>query len=165
MASRKNIFNEKNVHIAFEFSLVLKGMFALVEIAVSIFTYFVTQQFVLRLVQAVTRTELTEDPRDYLANYMLHAAQNLSVSSQHFAAFYLLSHGIIKIGLIIGLWREKIAFYQIAIVVFGLFIAYQVYRYSFTHSLLLLLLLITALDGVVILLTWIEYRHLRHARK
>jgi uncharacterized membrane protein len=112
-------------------------------------------------VQAVTQTELTEDPRDFVANYLLHATQNLSVSSQHFAAFYLLSHGIIKLWLIIGLWRGKLAYYPAAIAVFGLFILYQMYRYSFTQS----LLLITVLDGVVIWLTWSEYRNLRRGRK
>ena len=140
-------------------SLTLKGAFALAEIAASIFAYVVTTQFLLDLVHAVTRTELTEDPRDFVANYLLHAAQDMSVSSQHFAAFYLFSHGAIKLWLIIGLWREKLGYYPAAIAVFGLFILYQIYRYSFTHS--LSLLLITALDVVVIGLTWFEYQHLQ----
>lgn len=83
----------------------------------------------------------------------------MSVSSQQFAAFYLLSHGGIKLWLIIGLWRKKLGYYPAAKAVFGLFILYQLYRYSFTHS--LLLLLITALDIAVIGLTWFEYQHLR----
>lgn len=159
MAGIKKLFDEKNVHLAFEISLMLKGVFALAEIAVGIFAYVVTRQFLLDMVHAITRTELTEDPRDFVANYLLHAAQSLSVSSQHFTAFYLLSHGVIKLWLIIGLWRKKLGYYPTAIAVFGLFILYQVYRYSFKHS--LLLLLITALDVVVIGLTWFEYQHLR----
>jgi len=159
MAGIKKLFDEKNVHVAFEISLMFKGAFALAEISASIFAYFTTRQFLLDLVQAITRTELTEDPRDFVANYLLHAAQGLSVSSQHFTAFYLLSHGVIKLWLIMGLWQKKLGYYPAAIAVFGLFILYQVYRYSFTHS--LSLLLITALDVVVIGLTWFEYRHLR----
>lgn len=129
------------------------------EIATSIFAYFVPQQVLLEPVQAITRMELTEDPRDFAANYLLHATQGLSVSSQHFTAFYLLSHGVIKLWLIIGLWRKKLGYYPAAIAVFGLFILYWVYRYRFTHS--LSLLLITALAVVVIGLTWLEYQHLR----
>ena len=159
MTGIKKLFDENNVHVAFETSLTLKGAFALAEIAASIFAYVVTTQFLLDLVHAVTRTELTEDPRDFVANYLLHAAQDMSVSSQHFAAFYLFSHGAIKLWLIIGLWREKLGYYPAAIAVFGLFILYQIYRYSFTHS--LSLLLITALDVVVIGLTWFEYQHLQ----
>lgn len=159
----KKLFDDQNVHVAFAVSLALKGAFAAVEVIAGVFVYFVAQQFVLDLVQVITRTELTEDPRDFVANYLLHAAQNLSVSSQHFAAFYLLSHGLIKLWFITGLWREKLAYYPAAITVFGLFILYQMYRYSFTQS--LLLLFITVLDGVVIWLTWSEYRHLRRCRK
>lgn len=159
MVGMNKLFGEKNVHVAFEISLVLKGAFALAEIAAGMFAYVVTTQFLIDLVHAITRTELTEDPRDLVASYLLHAAQDLSVSSQHFTAFYLLSHGLIKLWLIIGLWRRKLAYYPAAIVLFSLFILYQGYRYSFTHS--LPLLLISALDVVVIGLTWFEYQHLR----
>jgi uncharacterized membrane protein len=161
MGRLEKLFDEKNVHVAFEISLVCKGAFALAETAAGIFAYFVSRQYLLDLVLAMTRMELSEDPRDLVANYLLHAAQNLSVSSQYFTALYLLSHGIIKLWLIIGLWRRKQGYYPVAIVVFGLFIVYQVYRYSFTHS--LTLLFITALDAIVIGLTWLEYRHLRHS--
>lgn len=160
MAGINKLFDEKNVHVAFEISLMLKGAFALAEIAASIFAYFVTRQFLLDLVHTITRTELTEDPRDFVANYLFHVAQGLSVSSQHFTAFYLFSHGVIKLWLIIGLWQKKLGYYPSAIAVFGMFILYQVYRYSLTHS--LSLLLITALDVIVIGLTWFEYQHLRH---
>ena len=159
MADIKNLFDENNVHVAFEISLTLKGAFALAEIAAGTFAYIVTTQFLLDLVQAITRTELTEDPRDFVANYLLHAAQGLTVSSQHFTAFYLISHGVVKLWLIIGLWQKKLGYYPAAIAVFSLFILYQLYRYSFTHS--LSLLLITVLDVVVIGLTWFEYQHLR----
>lgn len=158
MADLKKLLDENIVHVAFELSLALKGTFALVEIATGIFAYFVTRDFLLDLVQGIVRTELTEDPRDFVANYLIHASQGLSVTTQHFTAFYLFSHGVIKLWLIIGLWRKKPVYYPAAIVVFSLFILYQLYRYSFTHS--LSLLLITVLDVFVIGLTWIEYKHL-----
>jgi uncharacterized membrane protein len=152
--------NQKKLHVAFEISLVLKGAFALAELAAGIFAYFVTREFLLNFVHAITRTELTEDPDDFVSNYLLHAAHGLSVSSQHFVAFYLFIHGGIKLWLIVGLWRKTLRYYPAAIVIFFLFILYQLYRFSFTHS--LTLLLITALDVVVIVLTWIEYQNLRY---
>ena len=87
----------------------------------------------------------------------------MSVSGQRFAAFYLLGHGVVKLWLIIGLWRERLAYYPIAIGVFALFIVYQVYRYSFTRS--VLLLLITLVDVVVIWLVWMQYHDLRQIRR
>ncbi len=159
MTGIKKLFDEKNVHVAFEISLMLKGAFALAEIAAGLFAYFVTREFLFNLVNIITRAELTEDSRDFVANFLLHSAQGLSVSSQLFTAFYLLSHGVVKLWLIIGLWRKKLGYYPAAIAVFSLFILYQVYRYSFTQS--LWLLLITVLDVFVIALTWFEYQHLR----
>lgn len=102
-----------------------------------VFTYFITQQSFLNIVRAIAAEELAEDPRDFIVNYLLHVVQNLSVGSLHFVAFYLMSHGVIKLWLIMGLLRKKLWYYPTAVVVFGLFIIYQLYRFSFTHSLLL----------------------------
>lgn len=161
MHSIKKPFEERKVHLAFEISLLLKGAFALAEIVGGIAVYFVTRQFLLDLVNAATQEELTEDPRDFIANHLLLGAQSLSIGARHFAAFYLVSHGVIKLWLIVGLLRKKLWYYPTAIVVFGLFIVYQLYRFSFTHS--VWLLLITALDIVVIWLAWYEYKYLRYA--
>src|ERR1700746_1671806 len=104
----KQHLDKAKVHAAFRMSLVLKGAIALAEVAAGSLAYLVTPQFVLNLVQTITRTELTEDPRDFVANQLVRAAQDMSVSGQHFAAFYLLGHGVVKLWLIIGLWRERL---------------------------------------------------------
>ncbi len=158
----KRIFEEKYLHLAFEITLILKGIFALLEILAGIVAYFITQDFLLRFVVAITQDELTEDPRDFVAHYLLQTAQDFSISSQHFTSLYLLSHGIIKIFLVAGLLREKFWFYPLAMIVFALFILYQFFRFSVTHS--LWLLVVTLLDIIVILLTWHEYRYLRQHR-
>jgi uncharacterized membrane protein len=152
----------KNIHLAFKISLVMKGAFAVAEIVTGIGAYFVTQQFLFRLAEYITREELLEDPRDLIANYLFQSAQHFSVSTRNFTAVYLLSHGAIKLWLITGLLRAKVSYYPIAIAVFGLFIVYQLYRFSATHSLWLLLL--TAVDVLVIGLTWQELHTLRRAR-
>lgn len=151
--------NEYRIRLIFEVGLFLKGAFALFEIIGGILAYIIPQAFILGLISKLTQSELVEDPRDLVANYLLHAAQHLSVGAQHFAALYLLSHGAIKLWLIAGLMRERLWYYPTALVVFGFFILYQLHRFSFTHS--AFLLLITALDVVVIALTWHEYGYLR----
>ena len=97
----KNLFREKNIHLIFEFSLVGKSIIAFSEIVAGITTYFVTQNFLIRLITSITKHELATDSRDVIANYLMHAVQNFSISTQHFTAFYLLSHGIIKMVLVI----------------------------------------------------------------
>ena len=71
---------------------------------------------------------------------MLQFAQTFSVAEHNFYAFYLLSHGIIKRVLVIGLLRERLWAYPASFAVFGAFIAYQLYRFSFTHDIGLILL-------------------------
>jgi len=156
---KSRLVEEKNIHLAFEVSLFLKAVFAVAEIVTGIGAYFVTQQLVFRLVERITREELFEDPRDAVANYLFQSAQHFSVSTRNFTALYLLSHGVIKLWLIIGLLRARLSYYPVAMAVFGLFIVYQLYRFSATHS--PWLLLITVVDVVVIGLTWHEYRYLR----
>lgn len=149
---------EKNLRRLFEISLICKGIFALFEIFGSIGTYLISEKWILCFVQHFTQAELAENPRNFIANHLLQWAQNFSISSKHFAALYLLSHGMIKLWLVVGLWRNKIWYYPTALVFFGLFIMYQLYRFTFTHS--ILLILITILDVIIILLTWHEYRYL-----
>ena len=48
-----------------------------------------------------------------------------------------------------------------ALAVFGLFIVYQAYRFTLTHS--SWLVLITVVDIVVIALTWYEYGYLKRS--
>jgi uncharacterized membrane protein len=153
------LFAEKNIHRVFEVSLIFKGLFALMEILSGIAAYWVSQHALLELVQKITQHELADDPHDVVGNYLLHLAQNLSVSGQHFTAFYLVSHGVVKLWVIVGLLRQRLWYYPVAMVIFSLFIAYQLYRYSYTNSAWLLFL--SAVDVAVIALTWHEYAYLR----
>ncbi len=155
--------DEAFVRRLFRVSLVLKGMFALIELVGGVLALIVPQQSIIDLVMLVTREELTEDPRDFVARHLVLAAQQLSLGSQRFAALYLLSHGLIKAVLIVGLLRDRLGFYPTAMAVFALFIAYQTFRYTLTHS--AWLLAITALDVLVVALTWHEYAYLRSTQK
>lgn len=103
---RNNLFGEKNIHAVFEVSLLLKAILAIMEIMAGILT-FCYPQLLLNILHRITQVEFIEDRGDVIANYLLHAAQSLSISSLHFAAFYLLIHGIVKLWVIIGLWRKN----------------------------------------------------------
>ena len=153
--------NEKTTHVLFRLSLLCKGVFAAAEVVVGIGAYFVTQQVVFRFVERLTRLELFQDPHDLIASYLYTSAQHFSVSTRNFTAAYLLSHGVVKLWLIVGLLRAKLWYYPLAIAVFGLFIFYQLYRFNLSHS--PWLVLITVVDLVVIALTWQEYGYVRRS--
>jgi len=151
--------NERTTHVLFQLSLLCKAVFAVAEILAGIGAYFVTQEFVFRVVDRLTRAELLQHPHDPIANYLYTSAQHFSLSTRNFTAAYLLSHGVIKLWLIVGLLRNKHGYYPLAIAVFGMFVVYQLYRFNLSHS--LWLILITLVDLVVIALTWQEYRYVR----
>ena len=150
---------EKRIHQIFVVSVALKGVHALIEIVGGVALYLVSTGTIVRLINGWSYDALVEDKHDWVANHLLEFARTFSVAEHHFYAFYLLSHGLIKSVLVIGLLREKLWAYPASFAVFGAFIAYQLYRYSFTHDIALILLSI--FDLFVIYLAVHEYRLLR----
>jgi uncharacterized membrane protein len=151
--------NERRVHQIFEISVLLKGAHALIECIGGLVLAFVSTDAIKGLVNALTQEELTEDPNDFVATHLVSLAQNFTVSTQRFYAFYLLSHGVIKLLLVAGLLRNKLWAYPVSLVVLGLFIVYQLYRFSYTHGAGLIVL--TIFDVIVMGLIWHEYRLVR----
>jgi uncharacterized membrane protein len=152
--------SEKKIHLIFVLSVLLKALNGVLEIILGVAFLFTST--LAGLVQTLVQGELIEDPADIVANSIQHFLPFLT-HSQYFISFYLLSHGVIKIFLVVGLLRNKVWAYPAAIIVFALFIIYQLYRYSFTHSIWLILL--TIFDLFVIWLTWHEYRLLKNRKE
>jgi uncharacterized membrane protein len=151
--------NERRIHQIFEVSVLLKGTHALIECIGGLALAFISSGTISTLVNTLTQEELIEDPDDFVAMHLRVLAQNLSVSSRHFYAFYLLSHGSVKIFLVIGLLKNKLWSYPASLAVMSLFIVYQFYRFFYTRSLGLIVL--TVFDLIVMVLIWHEYRLLR----
>jgi len=150
---------ERRIHQLFEVSLLLKAAHAALECIGGLALALTNNQSIRSLVARATQSELAEDKSDFIANHLVNWAQGFSIETQHFYAWYLLSHGVVKLALVAALLMRKFWAYPTAIVVFGLFIAYQLYRYTQTHGIGLLLL--TALDLFVVGLTWHEYGLMR----
>ena len=136
---------EKRIHQVFVVSVLFKGAHALIEVIGGLGLYLFSTETIARWIDEV-------DPHDRISRYF-------PLSEKHFFAFYLLSHGIIKSILVVGLLREKLWAYPASFAVFGAFIAYQLYRYSYTHDFALILL--SLFDLFVIYLAVHEYRLLR----
>lgn len=154
--------DERRIHQIFEVSVWLKGAHALIECLGGVLLYFVTTSAIASWVNAVTQEELIEDPNDFIAGHLSHMAGQFSVASKEFYAFYLLSHGLIKLLLVAGLLRGKLWSYPASLVALGAFMIYQVYRWSYTHSAGLLIL--TVFDAVVVVLIWHEWSVMRRHR-
>ena len=152
--------NEHRIHQVFELSVLLKGAHAVIECVGGVALAVIPPGTIAALVNTWTQEELIDDPKDLVASHLLAWAQELSVATQHFYAFYLLSHGVMKVLLVAGLLRGKLWSYPASLVAMLLFIAYQLYRFSYTHSPGLIAL--TVFDIAVIWLIWHEWRVVRH---
>jgi len=151
--------NERRIHQIFEISILLKGAHALIECIGGVALYLASTDMIVTLVNILTQEELIEDPNDFVATHLLAFAQNFSVGSKEFYAFYLLSHGLIKVILVVGLLKNRLWAYPASLVALGLFIFYQSYRFFYTHSIGLVLL--TIFDLFVMALIWHEYNLVR----
>lgn len=154
-----NIFNKRNVHVTFRIGIVLKALYDIGEILCGIFLIFLTPERMSKLITLISKNELSEDPKDFLMNYLVAFSHTFTHSMQHFTSFYLLSHGIVKILVLILLWKEKLWAYPLSVVIFTVFIILQMQRFSQTHSIVLLFL--TFVDLIMIMLTILEYQNIK----
>lgn len=154
---------DKTVHLLFDIGLIGKALDGVLEVVGGVVLLFVTPEQINGVLRALTQHELSADRHDAFTRLLQYSVQPLSSSTKGFAAFFLLSHGLIKIGLVVALRRRRAWAYPIAIVAFGLFLGYQVYRYTHTGSVWLLAL--SVLDLFVIALTWLEYQRLLRSQE
>ena len=150
---------EKIIHIFFNIGIIAKGIDGVLEIFGGALLLFVNPDQVYRIIRILTQHELSEDPHDIIARYLLLSSEHLSVSAKTFGAVYLLWHGVVKVGLVTALLLKQRWAYPLAIIAFLIFLLYQLYRYSLTYSPELLVL--SVIDVIVIALTWLEYKRLR----
>jgi uncharacterized membrane protein len=154
-ASRK----QARILRVFHIGLILKALHSVLEIIGGILLLAVSRQSMLHVANLLTQEELLRDPDDRIARYVVKVAHDLSSSAKTFAAFYLLSHGIITLVLIVEILRKKGWAYPAFIIALAALITYQ--SYKLLHGLSIGLAALTVLDAVVLVLTWYEYRQRR----
>jgi uncharacterized membrane protein len=147
----------------FKIGLVLKGLDGILEVIGGILLLFLTPAAIQHLVRVLTAHELSEDPHDLIARYLLHTTAHLHHGTTLFGAIYLLSHGIAKIVLVALVLKDKLWAYPWLIGLLLAFIGYQLYQITAVHFSAGLTLL-TVFDAALVWLTWREYRAKRAMR-
>jgi uncharacterized membrane protein len=143
----------------FEIGIIGKGLNGIAELLGGLLLLFVTTDRIRHLARALTEGELSEDPHDLIARYLLHTADGLTGSAVIFGAAYLLLHGAVKVMLVIALLLNRLWAYPTMIIVLLIFIGYQLYRIALQPSVGLIAL--TVFDAAIVALTWREYRRQR----
>jgi uncharacterized membrane protein len=133
----------------------LKGLDGLLELAGGVLLLLVSPATLNHWAHQLTQHELSQDPNDYLAHHLLRLTANLH-NTQLFGALYLLTHGLVKLVVVVGLFLRQRWAYPVAFVFLGGFVIYQLYRMTYAPTVGLALL--TVFDLFIIWLTWREYR-------
>ncbi|MDE1874628.1 MAG: DUF2127 domain-containing protein [Patescibacteria group bacterium] len=151
---------EKTIRRIFVISLIIKAIDAAVETLAGVALLFTGS--LTGAIMWLVRGELIEDPTDFLATHISNLASHITAGDQIYGALYLLSHGIVKMFLVWGLIKNRLWAYPASLVVFALFIVYQMITYLQAHSVFMLVL--TVFDIFLMVLVWHEYRYLLRVR-
>ncbi len=146
----------------FEIGIILKGLDGVIELIGAVLVTFVPAHTILHIASTLTANELAEDPNDFIAGHIVQYANELAGKDKWFAALFLLSHGLIKVVLVVGLLRTLAWAYPFAFVTLGAFVMYQ--TWLLMHHFTVGMLLLTLFDLFIIWLTWREYQKFKVER-
>jgi uncharacterized membrane protein len=150
---------ESNIHRLFEVSVTLKGLHALLELITGAAILALSPVGVANFFLDLAQREQAQGAPGFITDFLLALARGVQHGGQHFAGIYLLVVGLMNMGLVIGLLTGALWSFPAALGALALLMAYQLYRYTHTHSFALILL--TLFDAVVWWFVWHEYRILR----
>jgi len=146
------------LHDGFLAGIYIKGFDGAMEILGGFLLMMINPERLNYIIILLTQHELSEDPHDIISNYLLKIGGSFTISSQHFGIYYLMSHGILKLFLVFMLLEKKLWAFPFAVVFLALFIGYQLYRFTYSHSLWLVAL--ASFDAVMIFLIWMEHNRI-----
>ena len=69
------------VHVSFELSLLIKGINGLLEIIGGFLLLYLNPHCMSHLIAVLTQHELSEDPKDFFANALIHFSHGFSISA------------------------------------------------------------------------------------
>ncbi|MEO6536900.1 MAG: DUF2127 domain-containing protein [Candidatus Paceibacterota bacterium] len=160
----ESVETEHAVYELFKWSLILKGLISIGEIIAGLLLLVVPSSIILSSVAELRALAGSGASYGFIAQHLLSEVDAITAGTVVFAAIYLLSRGLIKLGLVIGLLKNKLWAYPASLVVLGLFLIYQSYQFVTAHS--LFVVAISLFDSVVMYLILREWRIVRrHAAK
>lgn len=145
----------------FEGGILLKGLSGLFEFIGGLTLLFISPAQIHGFLVFLTQRELIEDPRDFIANILIHSTQGLDHGGRLFIIVYLWIHATIKLVAVIGILRNQLWAYPFSLITLGLLMVYQLYVMIFVQFSYGMLSL-TIFDTFILWLIWREYGRVRH---
>jgi uncharacterized membrane protein len=112
----------------YEIGLVVKFIDGLFELIGGILVLSLSANTIHGVTRFLTENALQSDPHNFIATHIQKAGEHLAAGHNLFAAAFLLTHGIVKIGLVVLLFLNRTWVYPWALGLLGLFLIYQFYQ-------------------------------------
>ena len=140
----------------FNVSISLKGINGVLELLGGSALLFIDVGHIRELLRWISVHAVAAHQHSSMSRWIEGFADRLGADSTTFAAWYLLIHGFIKVGLVWALLRQKTWAYPWMLIVLVIFVTYQCYEIivHFTWGMLAL----TVFDIFIVVLTWREWR-------
>jgi len=145
------------LHWFFETGVVLKGINAVVEVAGGLALLLIPTASLQSWIRTVLNPLIRHDPDSFASRMGLRLVERLTDAGQDFAALYFLTHGVVKIFVVICLLRGWMWSYPLGVAVFAGFIGFQTWEF-FAGSHSWFMIAMNVLDLVLIALTLNEWR-------
>lgn len=153
----KDIFkNAKSKIISriFEIGVSVKAVFGFFELLGGVLLVFSKERIIDNFILDMARQEIAEDANDIVANFLVNFANSLYFDTRIFAVAYLLFHGVVNLYIAMALIKGRSKVYIEAIMLLGIFLIFQIYK--FLHNLSWGLAVLIVFDIAFIYVIWLE---------
>ncbi len=147
------------LHRGFTVGILVKAAGGALEVGAAIVAFLADPARLGIIAERITRHRLSHNPDAVIANFLLDTARSHSIDPELFGLIYLVCHGMLKLVMVILLWRRVLWAYPAAAVVLTLMVGYQILRFATTQAPGLLGL--SAFDAAMVYLTIREHLRLR----
>lgn len=137
----------------YEIGIIIKGIDGILELIGGILILTLNANAIHGITQFLTENALASDPDNIIAIHIAKLGSDLASNRNYFAAAFLLTHGLVKVVLVVCLLLNKVWAYPWALGALGLFLIYQVYQLVTAPTFPMAFL--SVLDAVII---WLVYR-------
>jgi uncharacterized membrane protein len=141
--------------LLFTYGMWWRIVYGVVRVAVGLFLFRVIDMPFSELLYRMTGNEGAEDQTDIIFQFLQTILEKHPFTVTHFVAIYVLFWGVVDIVCSVSLLKRKLWAFPVSMGIIVLFIIYEIYRFSHTHSLLLLWIIIV--DIFIVWLIWREY--------
>lgn len=113
----------------------------------------------IEVVSTLMKHELVEDPSDILYSFITNVLTTHPLYITYFLALYFIFWGVLDVVLSYNLIKHRLWAFPASFVLISLFLMYEAIRFSYTHSFILLGVIL--LDAIILWLIWREYKKLK----